>query len=155
RESEFLERRGRCEISRITPFQNPRRVPPQNGQTDTIPKVVQLLTILLGPLAGVESRRALVRGWVFAVRLFAPLPPAAVLAIVFWHWWFSIQLDVGYSPVRALQIGLITLEAMLTTASLVLSPALLAGSLAGEKARNTLGLLLACLVSPREIVTAR
>jgi ABC-type transport system involved in multi-copper enzyme maturation permease subunit len=65
---------------------------------------------------------------------------------------FSYQ---KFSPLFALQAGLVSLEGILITISVVLTPALLAGSLAGEKTRNTLGLLLACLVSPREIVAAR
>jgi ABC-type transport system involved in multi-copper enzyme maturation permease subunit len=114
-----------------------------------------VLTTFLGPLAGTESRRSLSRKWVFVVRALATLPPAIVLVIALWHWWFSAKFVIGYSPLGTLQIGLASLEWMLITVGLVLAPALLAGSLAGEKARNTLGLLLACLVSHREIVIAR
>ena len=114
----------------------------------------------VGPLAGIECRRELVRPWVFWVRGIATLPPALVLTAVFWTWWFTAPLAAHYSterfsPLPTLQVGLISLEAILITISAVLTPALLAGSLAGEKTRNTLGLLLACLVFPREIVAAR
>ena len=112
-----------------------------------------------GPLAGLECRRGLVRPWVFWVRGLATLPAALVLTVVFWYWWFTVRVgaNVGQflSPSPVLQFGVLALETILITISIVLAPALLAGSLAGEKTRNTLGLLLACRVSPREIVTAR
>jgi ABC-type transport system involved in multi-copper enzyme maturation permease subunit len=93
---------------------------------------------------------------VFIVRGLAIAPAALVLTIVCWFWWFSTRVVGGrFSPLGGLQVGLVMLEAMLVTVAIVLPPALLAGSLAGEKTRNTLGLLLACLVSPREIVAAR
>jgi ABC-type transport system involved in multi-copper enzyme maturation permease subunit len=110
---------------------------------------------LLGPLAGPECRRALGRSWVLAVRWFAALPPTIVVLIVLWIWWFYQQISTNYTPVGATRVGLLTMEHMFVTCALVLAPALLAGTLAGEKMRGTLGLLLACLVSPLEIVVAR
>src|SRR5207248_1824364 len=46
-------------------------------------------------------------------------------------------------------------EGMMLTVALVLGPAVLAGSLAGEKERGVLALLLTTRVSSREIVTGR
>jgi ABC-type transport system involved in multi-copper enzyme maturation permease subunit len=110
---------------------------------------------LLGPLAGLECRRSLERPWVLFVRWLAVVPPAVVLLGVFWAWWFFYQFVPGYSPQGVLAFGLTAVEGMLITVALVLSPALLAGTLAGEKVRSTLALLLASRVSSREIVVAR
>src|SRR5581483_6174175 len=114
-----------------------------------------LLEPLLGPLAAVESRRSLGRGWVLAVRALAALPPALVLLGVLWFWWFQRQVLPGYSPHGALVWGLGAVEAMFVTAALLLGQALLAGTLAGDGVRPTLGLLLAARVSATEIVLGR
>jgi ABC-type transport system involved in multi-copper enzyme maturation permease subunit len=113
-----------------------------------------------GPLAALECRRALVRPWVFWVRGLTTLLAALVLTAVFWYWWFNVRMSVANegrpdSPSPALRSALLVLETILITTSIVLAPAVLAGTLAGEKTRNTLGLLLACRVSPREIVVGR
>ena len=52
-------------------------------------------------------------------------------------------------------MGLSVVEGLMVTIALVLAPAILAGSLAGEKERGALGLLLTTRVSAREIVWAR
>jgi ABC-type transport system involved in multi-copper enzyme maturation permease subunit len=92
---------------------------------------------------------------VLIVRGVALLPPALVVLGVLWAWWFSRQFPFSFSPQDALRFGLVIVEGMLLTAALVLAPALLAGTLAGEKVRSTLGLLLASEVSSGEIVLAR
>lgn len=114
-----------------------------------------LLELLVGPLAAIECRRSLSRGWVLVVRGLAALPPALVLLAVLWFWWFAQQMMPEYSPGPSLAWGVTAVESMLVTAALLLGPALLAGTLAGDKARSTLGLLLATRVSPREIVAGR
>src|SRR5262249_39687472 len=48
-----------------------------------------------------------------------------------------------------------TLESIAITLAVVLSPAVLAGSLAGEKERGSMGLLLTTRVSTRDIVAGR
>jgi ABC-type transport system involved in multi-copper enzyme maturation permease subunit len=108
-----------------------------------------------GPLAGPECRRSLGRTWVWVVRTLAPLPPALVVLGVFWTWWFWGQFSSRLAPQEVVRIGLILVEGILLTIALVLTPALLAGSLAGEKGRSTLVLLLASQVSSGEIVLAR
>jgi ABC-type transport system involved in multi-copper enzyme maturation permease subunit len=110
---------------------------------------------LFGPLAAIECRRSLGRGWVLVVRALAALPTAMVLLAVLWFWWFAQQMMPGYAPGPSLVWGVTAVESMLVTAALLLGQALLAGTLAGDKARSTLGLLLATRVSPREIVVGR
>jgi ABC-type transport system involved in multi-copper enzyme maturation permease subunit len=117
--------------------------------------MTSLLEPLLGPLAVIECRRSLGRGWVLVVRTLAAVPPAVVMLAVLWLWWFVGQMNPEYSPGPSLVWGVTAVEGMLVTAALLLSPALLAGTLAGDKARSTLGLLLAARVSPGEIVMAR
>jgi ABC-type transport system involved in multi-copper enzyme maturation permease subunit len=92
---------------------------------------------------------------VLVVRGIAVVPPALVVLGVLWAWWFSRQILSTFSPQEVLRWGLLLVEGMLLTAALVLTPALLAGTLAGEKVRSTLGLLLASEVSSGEIVLAR
>ncbi len=117
--------------------------------------MASLLEPVFGPLTVIECRRSLNRGWVLVVRTLAAVPPAAVMLSVLWLWWFVGQMNTGYSPGPSLVWGVTAVEGMLVTVALLLSPALLAGTLAGDKARSTLGLLLAARVSPGEIVMAR
>lgn len=117
--------------------------------------MIDLATALLGPLAVPECRRSVARGWLILVRTLAALVAGCVALGTFWNWWFGQKYDEGYSPFSALRVGLLLLEGMALTIALVMSPAVLAGSLAGEKQRGTLGLLLTTAVSAREIVTGR
>jgi ABC-type transport system involved in multi-copper enzyme maturation permease subunit len=92
---------------------------------------------------------------VFLVRALPTIPLVGLLFIFLWYWWFHAQMQLPFSPLSDAQLCLKIIEWIMITLAIVVAPALLAGSLAGEKTRNTLGLLLACLVSPREIVSAR
>ena len=65
------------------------------------------------------------------------------------------QFSPNYQPRWELYLGLLTVEGALVAIALVLGPALIAGSLAGEKERGDLALLLTTCVSAREIVTGR
>jgi ABC-type transport system involved in multi-copper enzyme maturation permease subunit len=67
----------------------------------------------------------------------------------------SLNLDLGYLPYEARRVGLATLEGMGVVIALLISPALLAGSLAGDKERGTLGLLLTASVNSWQIVAGR
>jgi ABC-type Na+ efflux pump permease subunit len=116
---------------------------------------MNLATVLLGPLVVPECRRSVGRGWLILVRALAALMAAGMVLTVLWLWWFNRQLDAAYSPFGVLRGGLMALEGMGVTVALVLGPAVLAGSLAGEKQRGTLGLLLTTAVSAREIVAGR
>jgi ABC-type transport system involved in multi-copper enzyme maturation permease subunit len=112
-------------------------------------------TMLLGPLAGCECRRAIARGWLILARALAAAAILAATLFVFWYWWLLRQADPFHFPFQELRYGLVTVEGMLVTAALAITPALTAGALAGEKERGALGLLLTTRVSPREIVAGR
>ncbi len=114
-----------------------------------------LLEHLLGPLAAIECRRSLRRGWVLIIRWAAVVPPALVALAVLWLWWFGQRLTPGYSPSGALVVGTAIVEAMFVTVALLLGQAMLGGSLAGEKVRSMLELLLASSVSAPEIIVGR
>ncbi len=117
--------------------------------------MTSLASLLLGPLAGPECRRALGRGWLIVVRVLAGLAMMGIALIVVWFWWMSQAVDSGYLPFYILRWGLATVEGMLLTIALVMGPAVLAGSIAGEKERGVMGLLLTTRVAPREIVLGR
>ena len=114
-----------------------------------------LATALLGPLAGPECRRAIARGWLILVRTLAAIAILGVALITVWYWWVQSFSTPGHLPFVELRTGLAVIEGMMVTVALVLGPAVLAGSLAGEKERGALGLLLTTGVSAREIVLGR
>jgi ABC-type transport system involved in multi-copper enzyme maturation permease subunit len=108
-----------------------------------------------GPLAGLEIHRSLSRRWVRIGQVLAALPGVFIALIVLWWWWFSRQIDPNFLPRGTLTFGVIALGGMMLVVALVMSPAVVAGTLAGEKARGVLPLLLASSVTTREIVTGR
>src|SRR3989442_1436112 len=99
-----------------------------------------LVEVVLGPLAGPECRRALGRSWVRIGQVLAGLPGLVVALCVLWFWWFQRQFDAGYLPGGLLLGGVAVLEGIMLVVALVMSPALVAGTLAGEKARGVLPL---------------
>ena len=113
------------------------------------------LSLLVGPLVVPECRRSLARGWLIAVRVLAALALTLVLICVIWWWWSAQQLDPFYRPYTALRSGLAAYTWLSIGLALVMTPAVLAGSLAGEKERGSMALLLTTRVSPREIVAGR
>ena len=117
--------------------------------------MTQLAGLIFGPLAGPECRRAVARGWLILVRALAGVAVFGAVGLALWAWWINQQLDPNYLPVLETRIGLAVVEGMLVTVALVMAPAVLAGSLAGERERGALGLLLTTCVSAREIVTGR
>ena len=117
--------------------------------------MVNLAASLFGPLAGPECRRALGRGWLILVRLLAGLALWGATLIVLWIWWMSQGTDPAFQPFAVVRTGLGIVEGMLVTIALVLGPAVLAGSIAGEKERGVMALLLSTGVSAREIVVGR
>jgi ABC-type transport system involved in multi-copper enzyme maturation permease subunit len=116
---------------------------------------VNAATLLLGHLAGAECRRALARGWLIVVRSLVGMALAAVLAFTLWTWWMSTLFDPNYSPRQSLEAAFGVSVLILLTIVVIQAPAVLAGSLAGERERGVLQLLLTTAVSPREIVTGR
>jgi ABC-type transport system involved in multi-copper enzyme maturation permease subunit len=117
--------------------------------------MTNLASVLIGPLAGPECRRALGRGWLILLRVVAALAMLGVALVVLWFWWMSQAAEAGYLPFYILRWGLATVEGMLLTIALVMGPAVLAGSIAGEKQRGVMGLLLTTRVTPREIILGR
>ncbi|MBY0397981.1 MAG: hypothetical protein K2X91_16145, partial [Thermoleophilia bacterium] len=113
------------------------------------------LTLLFGPLAGPECRRALGRGWVIVVRVLAAVATLAVTLAIVWWWWVAALADPGHTPYDELRVGLGFVLGMMVGGALLLGPAVMAGSIAGEKERGTLGLMLISRASPREIVAGR
>jgi ABC-type Na+ efflux pump permease subunit len=118
--------------------------------------VVSLATLVFGPLAGPECRRALARGWLLVVRTLLGLSLALIVLFGMWVWWLSLLTDPYFVPdIGELRAGLAALAMILLTIAVVQAPAVLAGSLAGERERGVLQLLLTTDVSAREIVTGR
>jgi ABC-type transport system involved in multi-copper enzyme maturation permease subunit len=113
------------------------------------------LGLLFGPLVVPECRRAGARGWLILVRTLAAFTAGSVVISLIWFWWFFLGIDPEWSPYTTLRVGVATLEGMALLLALVFSPAVLAGSLAGDRERGSLGLLLTTRVSSREIVSGR
>lgn len=116
---------------------------------------MNVATALLGPLIVPECRRAVGRGWLILVRMLAAFALVGVALVVVWWWWFANQSEPGYRPYDLLRGGTLVLEVMAIVIALVLAPAVMAGSLAGEKERGSLHLLLTTSATPREIVLGR
>jgi ABC-type transport system involved in multi-copper enzyme maturation permease subunit len=116
---------------------------------------VNLVTLLFGHLAGTECRRALARGWLIVVRSLLGLLLAAIALFLIWMWWLIVQTNPSYVPSYMLRATLAAGAMILLTIVVVQAPAVLAGSLAGDRERGVLQLLLTTVVSPREIVSGR
>ena len=114
-----------------------------------------LVALIIGPLAGPECRMALARGWLILVRTLAAAAVLGVSLLVVWWWWLNQLTDDLHSPYEELRFGLVVILGMLVAIALILGPAVLAGSLAGDKERGALALLLTTRVNSREIVTGR
>lgn len=110
---------------------------------------------LFGPLVAPECRRALARGWVVLLRGASAALLGGIAVCILWWWWTAQQLEPDFRPYSTLRSGLTALLAVEVTLAVILTPALLAGSLAGEKERGSLALLMTTRVSPREIVMGR
>ena len=110
---------------------------------------------LLGPLAGPECLRSSRRGWVIWVRMASALAAASVVFVAFWFAWFLQLEDPYHLPYNEIRIALVTVEGIVVAFAMILSPAVLAGSLAGEKERGSIGLLLTTRVNALEIVLGR
>ncbi len=116
---------------------------------------MNLATLLFGHLAGTECRRALARGWLIVVRSLLGSLLAAIALFLIWVWWLIVQTNASYVPSYMLRTTLAAGAMILLTIVVVQAPAVLAGSLAGDRERGVLQLLLTTVVSPREIVSGR
>jgi ABC-type transport system involved in multi-copper enzyme maturation permease subunit len=117
--------------------------------------VIDALTMLLGPLAAPECLRASRRGWLIWVRMIPAFAAGAVSFCVLWFWWIRQQFDPFHQPYGDLRGALTLIEGMMVAFAMIMAPAVLAGSLAGEKERGSIGLLLTTRVSSGEIVLGR
>jgi ABC-type transport system involved in multi-copper enzyme maturation permease subunit len=116
---------------------------------------MNLALALFGPLAGPECLRALGRAWLIIVRTLAASALALVGISVIWIWWLSIGLDPSFTPTVELRAGLSVAAMIVLTIAVVMAPAVLAGSLAGERERGVLLLLLTTEVNSAEVVVGR
>jgi ABC-type transport system involved in multi-copper enzyme maturation permease subunit len=117
--------------------------------------VVDFATVIFGYLAAPECRRAIARGWLIVVRGLLGSGLALIALFLVWFWWLSAGLDPSFVPAGVVQIALATAAMILLTIDVVMVPAVLAGSLAGERERGVLQLLLTTSATPREIVLGR
>ncbi|MGE0605597.1 MAG: ABC transporter permease subunit [Pirellulales bacterium] len=116
---------------------------------------MNLVEYLFGPLADVECRRALGKArWIW-LRLASALPGLGVVLIFVWIWWVTTVFDSTSSPSTLLRVGVATIGMYSVAVAIIFAPATLAATLAGEKDRGTLALLLTSRVSPREIILAK
>jgi ABC-type Na+ efflux pump permease subunit len=116
---------------------------------------MDLITVLIGPLAVPECRRALARGWLIVARALTGSVLALVVLSLVWYWWMFIRLDPGFEPDFAVQWAMMIASIMMVTVVMVIAPAILAGSIAGDRERGVLALVLATTATPREIVLGR
>ena len=117
--------------------------------------MIDLATPLLGPLAAPECRRAARRPWSIVARSISGAIASTLAFVTVWTWWISAQVDPNHLPYTELRVALLGLIGMGVVVALVLTPAFLAGSLAGEKERGSIGLLLATDATARDIVFGR
>ncbi len=113
-------------------------------------------TLVAGPLLAPECLRASRKGWLPWVRALAALMAAAPTLAALWWWWINLQVDASeFRATGTVFTSLGLVESLTILLALVLAPAVLAGSLAGEKERGSIGLLLSTRVDAREIVLGR
>jgi ABC-type transport system involved in multi-copper enzyme maturation permease subunit len=117
--------------------------------------MTNLAVAVFGPLAAPECRRALGRGWLIVVRTLAAVALALVAVAVIWIWWLCIGLDQSFTPSFELRFGLASATIIVLTIAVVMAPAVVAGSLAGERERGALQLLLTTQVNSAEVVVGR
>jgi ABC-type transport system involved in multi-copper enzyme maturation permease subunit len=117
--------------------------------------VNDLLLVLFGPLIVPECRRAGARGWLILARFLAGGLLALVLWSLLWYWWLYLAIDSLYDPAQDVRQALWVSALVLVTVVVLMVPAVLAGSLAGERERGVLQLLLTTAATPREIVLGR
>ncbi len=116
---------------------------------------LNLARVVFGHLAGIECRRGLARGWLLWLRAAIGTLLALALLFLTWAWWLSARYDSTFIPGFELGFSLYGAVLGLLTIVVVQAPAVLAGSLAGERERGILQLLLTTAASPREIVEGR
>ncbi len=117
--------------------------------------MIDFLLVLFGPLVVPECRRASARGWLVLARCLAGGLLALVLLCLLYTWWFTLLIDPFFAPGGYIRMALEISAMVLVTIAVLMVPAVLAGSLAGERERGVLQLLLTTAARPREIVLGR
>ena len=117
--------------------------------------MIDAWTLLLGPLAAPECARACRRGWLIWVRMAPAIVAGLVASGVLWFWWINQQINPAHQPFNEIRSALTAIEGLLMAFAMLMTPAVLAGSLAGDKERGSIGLLLTTRVNSTEIVLGR
>jgi ABC-type transport system involved in multi-copper enzyme maturation permease subunit len=117
--------------------------------------VIDAISTVMGPLVFLECRRSVARGWLILVRTLVAFLLLIVLVGILGWCDLSRETNPNFQPAGTLRVAIATLDIMLLITALVMAPALMAGSLAGEKERGSLGLLLTTRVNAFEIVLGR
>ena len=101
------------------------------------PAVLNLAGLLVGPLAGPECRRAVARGWLILVRGLAAVAVFGVVVLALWVWWINQQLDpIITGPLTSSGSAWRWSRGCSSRSRWCSRPAVLAGSLAGERERG-------------------
>ena len=115
---------------------------------------MNLATLVIGPLLEPECRRASRRGMVFINRGLVGVLYGVIVVGAFGYWFLMQSVTPFFLP--DFLPGITWLLANLAVATALLAcPSALAGSLAGERERGSIGLLLSSRVDAREIVLGR
>lgn len=113
------------------------------------------ITLVVGPLAAPECIRTARRGWVLLARALAGFVLAVPSLGALWWWWMRAEVQPDFRGDQVVAWGLAATTGLSVALAILLAPALLAGSLAGERERGSIGLLLSTRVDCREIVLGR
>ena len=108
-----------------------------------------------GPLTKPECLRASRRGWLVWLRLIPAVGAGSVVFLVTWFWATMLDFDSAHLPYYELRVGLTAIAGGLVALAALIPPAVLAGSLAGEKERGSIGLLLSTQATAADIVLSR
>jgi len=117
--------------------------------------VIDAVFGLFGPLARPECLRATRRGWLIWLRLIPTVGAGLVVFVVVWFWSTLREIDPTHLPYVEIRVGLTAVVGSLVGFALIIAPAVLAGSLAGEKERGSIGLLLSTQANSSDIVLGR
>ena len=110
---------------------------------------------LFGPLALPECARASRREWLIWVRLLPAVGAGAVAFLVAWGWATFAEFEPDHFPYQEVRLGLTAIVGGLVALAFLIPPAVLAGSLAGEKERGSIALLLSTQAGAGDIVLGR
>ena len=91
-----------------------------------------IIDLLFGPLVGLECRRTLRGWWPHVARWVVAPVSGGLVAMVGFIWWLARSISPSFQPAVLWSFMLVSTEFIAITFALVLTPALLAGSLTGE-----------------------